>query len=308
MFPDPLCSLLGLDFGMEPDGFNPDCYGMVHDDSSSSDLFSSSSPLASLSSSSSSKHLDSCDIIAIMDPEPMVSIGVIPVTDISKPAKEANTLPVTMDQCQPVLGGELELELDLEWLMRIGAKPTGEPLPPIETSSMPFWDLPPAVGMHPPIPPSSLSDGINISPTHEGSSSDSKISPVTLSTSISDISIPDSDNAGVVNKEQHGNDHVHELEKGLIKHGAVDKVEEMQRVQQLVNYHESASADTAIGDLPPKLFAPFFKTFVKGSCHLEDKKKKWGCLFCGHSIENRTQMVQHVMGVHFKYKPFKCDN
>ncbi|KAG8848699.1 hypothetical protein FRC20_002501, partial [Serendipita sp. 405] len=88
MFPDPLCSLLGLDFGMEPDGFNPDCYGMVHDDSSSSDLFSSSSPLASLSSSSSSKHLDSCDIIAIMDPEPMVSIGVIPVTDISKPAKE----------------------------------------------------------------------------------------------------------------------------------------------------------------------------------------------------------------------------
>ncbi|KAG8812912.1 hypothetical protein FRC18_002753 [Serendipita sp. 400] len=239
MFPDPLCSLLGLDFGMEPDGFNPDCYGMVHDDSSPSDLFSSSSPLASLSSSSSSKHLDSCDIIAIMDPEPMVSIGVIPVTDISKPAKEANTLPVNMDQCQPVLGGELELELDLEWLMIMGAKPTGGSLPPIEISPMPLWDTPPVVGMHSPTPPSSLSDGTNISPTHEGTSSNSKISPVTLSILISDISTPYSDNAGVVNKEQHGNDHVRELEKGLIKHGAVDKVEEMQRVQQVVNYHES---------------------------------------------------------------------
>ncbi|KAG9026520.1 hypothetical protein FS842_005052 [Serendipita sp. 407] len=241
MFPDPLCSLLGLDFGMEPDGFNPDCYGMVHDDSSSSDLFSSSSPLASLStSSSSSEHLDSCNIIAIMDPEPMVSIGVIPVTEISTLAEEANTLPVNMDQCQPVLGGELELELelDLEWLMIIGAKPTGGSLPPIEISPMPLWDTP-VVDMHSPTPPSSLSHGTNISPTHEGSSSNSKISPVTLSTLISDISTPYSDNEGVVNKEQHGNDHVRELEKGLIKHGAVDKVEEMQRVQQVVNYHES---------------------------------------------------------------------
>ncbi|KAG8856376.1 hypothetical protein FRB91_000841, partial [Serendipita sp. 411] len=243
-----------------------------------------------------------------MDPEPMVSIGVIPVTDISTPAKEANTLPVNMDQCQPVLGGELELELDLEWLMIMGAKPTGGSLPPIEISPMPLWDTPPVVGMHSPTPPSSLSDGTNISPTHEGTSSNSKISPVTLSILISDISTPYSDNAGVVNKEQHGNDHVRELEKGLIKHGAVDKVEEMQRVQQVVNYHESASADAAIGDLPPKLFAPFFKMFGKGACHLEDKKKKWGCLFCGHLIKNRTQMVQHVMGVHFKYKPFKCDN
>ncbi|KAG8803863.1 hypothetical protein FRC17_006091 [Serendipita sp. 399] len=105
-----------------------------------------------------------------------------------------------------------------------------------------------------------------------------------------------------------------DLARQLAGHG-VDQViiDKMEDVLTQVYLRESGfeqflqpedltvNADTEEQPLPPKLFADFFKTLKK-----EKDKKQYVCLFCKHQIGNRTQMVQHIMGLHFRYFPFKC--
>ncbi|KAG8828329.1 hypothetical protein FRC17_007549, partial [Serendipita sp. 399] len=114
--------------------------------------------------------------------------------------------------------------------------------------------------------------------------------------------------------------HISQLERELIQQGASDKIDQMKAIQHKVFHCESSCNsveqlflhDNVImrndtnkeGVLLASLFAPFFKQLRPSF----DKKaeKKWACHFCKHKLKNRTQMVQHVMGLHFKYYPFKC--
>ncbi|KAG8813173.1 hypothetical protein FRC17_001644 [Serendipita sp. 399] len=114
--------------------------------------------------------------------------------------------------------------------------------------------------------------------------------------------------------------HLSQLERELIQQGASDKIDQMKSIQHKVFQCESSCDsverlllhDDVIrrndtneeGVLLPSLFAPFFKQLRPSF----DKKaeKKWVCHFCKHKLTNRTQMVQHVMGLHFRYYPFKC--
>ncbi|KAG8818291.1 hypothetical protein FRC19_010763 [Serendipita sp. 401] len=134
------------------------------------------------------------------------------------------------------------------------------------------------------------------------SSSDPEFGPATPFTPISRASSPYSDER--VAKENEDDDDICQLESLLIKNKAEDKVEEMRRVQRVVNHCEGAVVE---GTLLPKLFEPFFRTIVKQIHHLDGQVKEYICLFCGRVMKDHTRMVQHVMGVHFRYNLFVCD-
>ncbi|KAG8813848.1 hypothetical protein FRC18_002258 [Serendipita sp. 400] len=134
------------------------------------------------------------------------------------------------------------------------------------------------------------------------SSSDPEFGPATPFTPISRASSPYSDER--VAKENNDDDDICQLERLLIKNKAEDKVEEMRRVQRLVNRCEGTVVE---GTLLPKLFEPFFRTIVKQMHHPDGQGKEYICLFCGRVMKDHTDMVQHVMGVHFRYNLFVCD-
>ncbi|KAG8828328.1 hypothetical protein FRC17_007548 [Serendipita sp. 399] len=106
-----------------------------------------------------------------------------------------------------------------------------------------------------------------------------------------------------------------DLERQLAERGLGQVIDKMKDVLNQVHRRESGydierylqfgegSVDANTGEqpLPPKLFAPFFETLKQAK-----NKKLYVCMFCEHSIANRTQIVQHIMGLHFKYFPFKC--
>ncbi|KAG8813965.1 hypothetical protein FRB91_004813 [Serendipita sp. 411] len=197
---------------------------------------------------------------------------------------------------------------------------------PIEGLPMTFLGTPSVVDTRSPTPPFSLP---NISPTLDGSSNNSNFVPFMPSILAPSVPSPYPDNGGAANKEDEDtDDHIRELEEQLIGNGAGDKVEEMKRVQKSVYLRENgcenigwlalhevtvaAIADTDTDSSPdkkelsPKLFAPFFDVITKRKRDPDDKLKQYKCLFCGHEIKNRTQMVQHIMGLHFLYYPHKC--
>ncbi|KAG8814919.1 hypothetical protein FRC19_001409 [Serendipita sp. 401] len=169
----------------------------------------------------------------------------------------------------------------------------------------------------------------SISPTLDRSSNNSNVTPFMPSTLAPSVPSPYPDNGGAANKEvEYTDDHIRELEEQLIGNRAGDKVEEMKKVEKLVYLRENgcenigwlglhevtvaANAETDTDSRPdkrelsPKLFAPFFDVITKRKRDPDNKPKQYKCLFCGHEIKNRTQMIQHIMGLHFLYYPHKC--
>lgn len=100
----------------------------------------------------------------------------------------------------------------------------------------------------------------------------------------------------------------------LIRTSHHDKLKDLDRISVKVNEYHDYREHKAVHKqlLPPQIietrfFAPFLENIhTHGSSRR--RELKYVCLFCGHSIKNRTQIIQHLMGLHFRYCPHECDD
>lgn len=105
-----------------------------------------------------------------------------------------------------------------------------------------------------------------------------------------------------------------ELEECLNRTGQADKVQALRsaltKVTESIEYRNCHGSDQgADARLPPEVIkTAFFAPFLEKR-RVRDKDGKglfYVCLFCEHGIRNRTQMIQHIMGRHFRYYPHEC--
>lgn len=127
-------------------------------------------------------------------------------------------------------------------------------------------------------------------------------SPMTVespTTTVCDEEVPSGD------KDERAGTSMHDrLYQNLLERGFEDRVEALMPLLEEVQYHQSRNYGTTM--IPQKRFATFLKRTDTG---FNTKNCRWySCCFCHHSLQNQTQMVQHLMGRHFEYKPFLCEN
>jgi len=108
------------------------------------------------------------------------------------------------------------------------------------------------------------------------------------------------------------------LKDKLEEGGHGDKIEALNsllgKISEFITFREIHGRDPIRrANIPPPelLRAPSFSPFL-GKFHTRGKPPTttrtlvYVCLFCGHKLPNRTQMIQHLMAKHFRYFPHEC--
>jgi hypothetical protein len=109
-----------------------------------------------------------------------------------------------------------------------------------------------------------------------------------------------------------------ELKNTLTERGHGDKIEALDgllgRIDEFITFRQiyGHDRDTRSRISPPEtLGAPHFAPFLKkqhksDGSHTSRRILFYACLFCDHSLSNRTQMILHLTARHFRYFPYEC--
>ncbi|PVF98975.1 hypothetical protein CPB86DRAFT_326394 [Serendipita vermifera] len=100
------------------------------------------------------------------------------------------------------------------------------------------------------------------------------------------------------------------LREGLVKYGNGEGVQDMVVLLQHINALRRSNGSRRQQTSATPILDTQFARFIRKE-HLEPGEPGkttllYFCCFCPHNLQNRTQMVQHVTGKHFRYFRHKC--